>query len=220
MAVVQVRRSASFAVSGSTPLDVMCSMGGGYSSGSRIPPRLEDAIRGMDGGIVPFGNEEFDFVINNQVMEHVENLDFVLSEIHRVLKPGGNVLSLFPDSGVWREGHCGIPFLHWFRDSRLRLYYAATLRTLGLGHFKRKKSVMQWSRDFCEWLDKWTFYRDTPEIERCYAQYFIEQNHIEDYWLQKRLGSWRFLATSCPVALQRFVVRKWIGLVFTTRKAV
>jgi ubiquinone/menaquinone biosynthesis C-methylase UbiE len=28
-------------------------------------------------------------VINNQVMEHVEDIDAALSEIHRVLKPGG-----------------------------------------------------------------------------------------------------------------------------------
>ena len=31
----------------------------------------------------------FDVVINNQVMEHVEDIDAALSEIHRVLKPGG-----------------------------------------------------------------------------------------------------------------------------------
>lgn len=71
-------------------------------------------IKRMENSRIPFEANYFDFVTNNQVMEHVEDLNAVLSEIHRVLKPGGRVLSLFPDRAVWREGHCGIPFLHWF----------------------------------------------------------------------------------------------------------
>jgi len=94
-------------------------------------------------------------VIDNQVMEHVRDLDGVLGEIQRVLKPGGMVLNLFPDRSVWREGHCGIPFLHRFgKKSRLRVRYAAACRGLGLGYHKGEKSVMGWSEDFCRWLDE------------------------------------------------------------------
>jgi SAM-dependent methyltransferase len=38
---------------------------------------------------LPFRNESFDLVSANMVMEHVRNPARVLSEVHRVLKPGG-----------------------------------------------------------------------------------------------------------------------------------
>lgn len=44
----------------------------------------------------PFENESFDFVICNAVLEHVENPDFVVSEIWRVLKKGGKAYISVP----------------------------------------------------------------------------------------------------------------------------
>lgn len=176
-------------------------------------------IKRMEGNTIPFNNNTFDFIINNQVMEHVENLDSVLAEIRRVLKPGGKVLSLFPDKGVWREGHCGILFLHWFpKNSHLRVYYAASLRMLGFGHHKKGKSVMRWSRDFCEWLDKWTYYRNRQEIDSTYKKHFCDICHIEDYHLQQRLGRRKRIAAWLPVSMQGLLVRKLGGLVFVARK--
>jgi ubiquinone/menaquinone biosynthesis C-methylase UbiE len=52
----------------------------------------------MQGNVIPFPNCMFDLVINNQVMEHVQNIDAILSEIHRVLKPNGIVLRADPRS--------------------------------------------------------------------------------------------------------------------------
>lgn len=45
---------------------------------------------------LPVSNEEFDLVFANQVLEHVSNLLGLLSEIHRVLKPGGQLLAHVP----------------------------------------------------------------------------------------------------------------------------
>ena len=193
--------------------------GGDYST-SIDPVLLKGAIiRRMGGTAIPFDSASFDFVINNQVLEHVENLDCVLTEIQRVLKSGGEVLSLFPDKGVWREGHCGVPFLHWFRkDSLPRVYYAAACRILGLGHHKGNKSVMDWSQDFCEWLDKWTYYRTQREIDSTYNKFFTDIGHIEDYWLQRRLGRKKILATWLPASGQKLITRKLAGMVFVARK--
>jgi SAM-dependent methyltransferase len=182
---------------------------------------LGSSIRRMEGKgcTIPFDSASFDYVINNQVMEHVVNLDSVLAEIQRVLKPGGVVLSLFPDKGVWREGHCGVPFLHWFpKCSRPRVYYAAVCRMAGLGYYKGNKSVMHWSQEFCEWLDKWTYYRTRQEIHSTYDKYFVELQHIEDYWLQQRLGPRKIVVTWLPPFAQKLVVRKLADLVFSARK--
>ena len=194
--------------------------GGDYSA-SVDPALFESAIRRMEGDTIPFDAGSFDFVINNQVMEHVVDLDRVLAEILRVLKPGGIVISLFPDKGVWREGHCGVPFLHWFpRDSRLRIYYAAACRILGLGHHKGNKSAMSWSEDTCKWLDKWTYYRTRQEIDSVYNKYFRDIRHIEDYWLQLRLGGRNIFTTWLPASTQQLIVRKLAGWVFVARKPV
>jgi len=195
--------------------------GGDYSKS--IDPALFDGgiIKRMEGNTIPFDSASFDFVINNQVMEHAENLDTVLAEIQRVLKPGGVVLSLFPDKSVWREGHCGVPFIHWFqKGSRLRVYYAAVFRILGFGYHKGNKSVMRWSRDFCEWLDKWTHYRTRREIDLTFSKYFYDIQHIEDYWLQLRFGERKAIVTWLPASIQRLVVRKLAGMVFVARKPV
>ena len=193
--------------------------GGDYSK-SIDSKLLEDGvIRRMDNNIIPFDRDFFDFVVNNQVMEHVEDLDLTLAEVQRVLKPGGVVLSLFPNKGVWREGHCGIPFLHWFpKKSRFRIYYAASFSALGFGHFKDERSVMRWSQDFCEWLDKWTYYRTREEIHSSYRGQFIDIKHIEAYWLQQRLRRRKYFVAWLPASAQRAIVEKLAGMVIVARK--
>ena len=195
---------------------------GGDSSNSVCAEFFDDGvIKKMDGNTIPFDDASFDFIINNQVMEHVENLDSVLAEIHRALKPGGVVLSLFPDKGVWRECHCGVPFLHWFpKGSRVRIYYAAGFRALGFGYNKGSKSIMRWSQDFSVWLDKWTYYRTQQEISSVYMKYFRDIRQIEELWLQRRLGGRRYLVTWVPTSIQKLVVNRLGGLVFVARKPV
>ena len=198
---------------------------GGDCSKDIDPTLFGSAIRRMEKKeeeeyTIPFDSASFDFVINNQVMEHVEDLDSVLSEIQRVLKPGGMILSIFPHKGGWREGHCGIPFLHRFpKGTNTRVYYAAACRAFGLGYTKGDKSIMLRSQESCEWLDKWTYYRTQEEIHSAYDKYFVDLQHIEDYWLRQRFGGFKMVAVGwLPVYAQKLVVRKLGDLVFTARK--
>lgn len=54
-----------------------------------------------DGNTFPFADASFDTVLCSQVLEHVFNPDEFLSEILRVLKPGGKLLLTVPF--VWDE---------------------------------------------------------------------------------------------------------------------
>ena len=54
-----------------------------------------------DGQLLPFENNSFDNVLCSEVIEHVFNLNNVLQEINRVLKPKGKLLLTCPF--VWSE---------------------------------------------------------------------------------------------------------------------
>ena len=141
------------------------------------------AIHEIHDGILPFADASFGLVVNNQVMEHVEDLDAVLREIHRVLVPGGLVLSLFPSRDVFREGHIGIPFSHWFRPgSRLRFLYTWALRAMGFGTWKEQApTARQWAFDKLRWIDLYTRYRTRREIFATYGRYFRNEARELDY---------------------------------------
>ncbi len=140
---------------------------GGSETRAEAASLIGTVIRELNpDGSIPFPDEYFDLVTNNQVMEHVQDLDAVLSEIARVLRPGGRVLSLFPSRDVWREGHIGIPFSHWFpKGNWLRFVYTWCLRSLGFGTWKEQApTARQWAVDKLEWIDRWTVYRSRAEI--------------------------------------------------------
>jgi ubiquinone/menaquinone biosynthesis C-methylase UbiE len=49
-----------------------------------------------DGHTLPFKNETFDCILSNEVLEHVPNLRESLTELNRVLKPGGKIMVTVP----------------------------------------------------------------------------------------------------------------------------
>ena len=144
---------------------------------------LGSSVLEICGSRLPFPDTRFGLIVNNQVMEHVEDLEGVLAELHRILVPGGLLLSLFPSRDVFREGHIGIPFAHWFKpNSRARFYYTWTLRTCGLGTWKQEApSARQWAIDKLLWIDDYTRYRTRTEIFSAYARYFRNETREVDY---------------------------------------
>ena len=57
---------------------------------------LEDAEK------VTFGNSSFDAIVCCEVLEHLEHPDKGLSEIRRILKPGGVAIVSVPHEPLWR----------------------------------------------------------------------------------------------------------------------
>jgi glycosyltransferase involved in cell wall biosynthesis/ubiquinone/menaquinone biosynthesis C-methylase UbiE len=187
---------------------------------------LGSAIQEIRYGRLPYEDASFDLVMNNQVMEHVEDLDAALAEIHRVLKPGGAALSIFPSSDVFREGHIGIPFSHWFRKgARARFYYAWALRALGFGTWKEQApTARQWAVDKLEWIDLYTRYRSRGEIFAAYNRYFSNEQREDDYIRYRLLDGGRqalagLLRYRLPAAVACAVFRKLAFLVIRSRKA-
>jgi SAM-dependent methyltransferase len=69
---------------------------------------------------LPIPDQSMDFVVVSEVLEHLpaEELPTALSEIHRVLKPGGHFLGTVPHAEVLSDQqtvcpHCGALFHRW-----------------------------------------------------------------------------------------------------------
>jgi SAM-dependent methyltransferase len=203
-----------------------------YYAGSET--RAEAAARGLLAahviesreGSIPFPDASFDLVVNNQVMEHVADLDRTLAEIHRVLRPGGTLLSIFPSREVWREGHIGIPFSHWFaKDSRARFYYTWALRWLGAGTWKEQApTCRRWAVDKLAWIDSYTHYRSREEILRSFDRYFINEFWEPDYIRfrlrdrPRRAPLARLLDLPFGSGMARAIFRKLAFLVIVSRR--
>lgn len=73
----------------------------GLEIGSVANRQAKKADHYYDGKTFPFGDNSFDSAVANEVFEHVFNPDQFLSEISRVLRPGGMLLMTMPF--VWDE---------------------------------------------------------------------------------------------------------------------
>jgi 2-polyprenyl-3-methyl-5-hydroxy-6-metoxy-1,4-benzoquinol methylase len=83
-------------------------------------PNLEYAI--ASGSQIPFTSECFDLLICAQVYEHVDNQVGLVSEIWRVLRPGGVCFFSGPNRLAVTEEHYWLPFLSWLPRSLANIY--------------------------------------------------------------------------------------------------
>lgn len=66
-----------------------------------------------DGKTLPFTDNKFDGVFSSEVFEHIFNLEEIIPEIHRVLKPNGVLLFTCPF--VWEEHEIPVDFARYTR---------------------------------------------------------------------------------------------------------
>ena len=72
---------------------------------------------------LPFKDDSFDIITLWNVVEHIENLDFYLKEIERVLKKGGKIFILAPNYFSFRkEAHYHVPWIPYL-SKKLSLKY-------------------------------------------------------------------------------------------------
>ncbi len=66
---------------------------------------------------LPFPNGTFDFINISEVIEHIENPDRMLEEIHRVLKPDGWAYISVPNRFGLKDQHFHLYFVNWLPRS-------------------------------------------------------------------------------------------------------
>lgn len=100
--------------------------------------------------MLPFGQDEFDFVFSTSVMEHVLDPGDALREIARVLRPQGLSIHVFPSR--WRpvEPHIRVPFGGRFQSFVLmRLWSAMGIRISHHQDMSATEAAL-WNTQFCK----------------------------------------------------------------------
>lgn len=74
---------------------------------------------------LPYEDSSFDFVFSLTVLEHVLNLDVVMRELSRVMKPTSIAFHIYPPRYIVREPHIFVPFGSLFKSKLYFLLWAA-----------------------------------------------------------------------------------------------
>jgi SAM-dependent methyltransferase len=132
--------------------------------------RAQISIIGSEDNWV-YPDSSIDFVISNQVLEHVKDLQHFLSEVGRVLKDGGVSVHLFPIGHNLVEPHIRIPFVHWMRSWDLMYSYIKAYVRTGLGRYDgASDGVAKYAEQHADYLLYNTRYRTEKELyEVCKA---------------------------------------------------
>lgn len=100
-----------------------------------------------DGDPWPYVDGQFDIVISNQVVEHVNDHDAFFSEVNRTLKYGGYSVHLFFLKEYVYEGHIWLPYVHRIYNYDLLRGYIKLLSRLGLGKYRLHRRKIDISLD-------------------------------------------------------------------------
>jgi len=107
--------------------------------------RQDYEVRDGRAESIPYDDAYFDFVYANSVMEHVEDLEKSISEISRVLKPGGVFWFLTASSmSPFQQEIRGFPAFGWYPNSmKLKIMeWAKNNRPALIGH--SDKPAIHW----------------------------------------------------------------------------
>ncbi len=152
---------------------------------------------------LPFADSSFDAIVSNMVFEHVMHPAEVLSELNRVLRPGGVMLHMWPSNEAIFEGHCRLFFAQNLRSER----YLQLCHMLGFGIRRQKKRT---SKEFAEkWLrymDEQCNYLSRPALTQLFHDAGFSFEHRERDYLRYRLGSAPMLAGRLLQKLTTMVV--------------
>jgi SAM-dependent methyltransferase len=178
----------------------------------------------IDGRGIPFPDKSFDVVFSNQVVEHLDDIDGALTEMGRVLRDDGVMISLFPAKEILIEAHCRIPLAHRFdHNSKFGLAWIRAFRQMGMGSNHKDKTPDQWSRDFMEWIHQWCHYRSDSEAQEAYERAGLSYEHSEADYVKFRLNytnkDWMAPLFGVSRKLTSFAFSRLAGLVVVSKSS-
>jgi SAM-dependent methyltransferase len=134
----------------------------------------------------PYADKQFDFIVSNQVLEHVLDKKKFFKNVSRCLKTGGYSFHLNPLRHCIQEGHIWIPFSHRIRSFDLLYSYIRSMSRIGVGKYRiaRKDpttSLDEYCRRHADYMLFWTAYSSQSET----LSYAIEAGLRSDFGYTK-----------------------------------
>jgi SAM-dependent methyltransferase len=127
---------------------------------------------------IPFDSGYFDAVVSTSVFEHAQNKEECFKEIHRVLKPEGHAIHIFP--AKWylpTEPHMYVPFVSWFWPHVPKLWLSLWALLGVRNEFQQGKSwrqVRDLNYEFCQrGLSYWSTGRYKELSNRIFGESFF-----------------------------------------------
>lgn len=140
----------------------------------------------------PYPDSFFDFIISNQVVEHVLDHELFFSEIYRTLKVGGGSVHLFPLKSYIYEGHLKLPVVHRISDYDFKIAYIKFLSRLGVGKFKehkRKYSVTlnEYAERHADYMFFYTNYLSFSEVLKLCKRHNLRASfrYTKEFYINK-----------------------------------
>lgn len=154
------------------------------------------------GENLPYQSNYFDYILSSDVFEHVQNLEKVMTECLRVLKPGGKLLCVFPAFFQPFEAHLDmitrIPALHWIFPGKIisQAYHEITLeRGDEAKWYSRDNSGLdEWEK--LPWLNGITVRKFRQHIHNCKKWKVIDWRRIPLFYYGKGSNNRFFKAIS------------------------
>ena len=139
---------------------------------------------------IPFDDSTFDVIVSMSVLEHVKNLSKAVSEMWRVLKPGGCCLHYFPPKFRPIEGHLFVPLGGWLQAYPWLLFwsYLGVRNSFGKTRPYKENAILNYN-----FLKEKTAYRSKKELRESFSSCFKAVSFVERYQIKHSYGRARFL---------------------------
>ncbi|MCI5060014.1 MAG: class I SAM-dependent methyltransferase [Alphaproteobacteria bacterium] len=130
----------------------------------------------LDPYRLPFEDAEFDIIISNAVLEHVQNKEEALNELDRILKLGGVGMHYFPSKYGFIETHVFVPFasvIRWYPY----LYFWALMEIRKPN--QKSMSAHEVVRSNQAYLENSTSYSSASEMKALFSRYSSRVEFVE-----------------------------------------
>lgn len=169
---------------------------------SSIGHRIQHVAEGTP---LPFADNWFDVVVSNQVMEHVADPGPVITEMARVLRPGGLLVAIFPTREILIEPHLKVPLVHWFSPgSASQTQMLRMMHRLGLG-LGRNEDRAAWVSGASDSLQRHIFYRTQNEAISTFQQRFRLVARGDAAFMRDRLARSERMRKLAPLFAPRWM---------------
>ena len=140
--------------------------------------------------LLPFADNNFDFVFSDQVLEHVQDHALAFAEIKRVMKPGAISLHIFPAKLKPTESHVLVP-LGGLIQTRWWLTLWASLGARN--SFQKGKSVREVVELNSDYLRTRTNYLSRSQIKQAVSTSFDNLEFAERHMIKHSYGGARHI---------------------------